>query len=153
MITLAHVLLGDTSHATAAIRAWLPGARRVELSADDLARIDSYGSRDGATLHAELPLVLPLAAPVWYETEVVAQHGTRMRLGYGATPAGPGEIGVWFAARADGAAHLVGPLGPMRLDSTAIDNTLDLAGPGARELRSAAGIVIRALLLGLGGAQ
>lgn len=146
-MSLASLLL-EHAPVTAAIRAWLHAARRVQLTAADLARIDSYGSSDGATLHAQLPLVTPLDAPVWYEAEVAAAGGSQMLLGYGATPAGPGEIAVWFAAHARGSDKIVGPLGPLRLDSHAIDSAGD--DPGVRELRVAAGIVIRALLLGLG---
>lgn len=146
-MTLASIIL-EHAPAAAPIRSWLHSARRVTLTAADLARIDSYGSADGATLQAQLPLVLPLEAPVWYETEVTAAGGSQMLMGYGATPAAPGEIAVWFAARARGGDKIIGPLGPLRLDSHAIDADVD--GPGARELRAAAGIVIRALLLGLG---
>lgn len=146
---LASLLL-EYAPADAPIRSWLHSARRVSLTAADLARIDSYGSADGATLQAQLPLVLPLEAPVWYETEVTASGGSQMLMGYGATPAGPGEIAVWFAAHARGADRIVGPLGPLRLDGRTIDTAADVTDPGIRELRSAAGIVIRALLLGLG---
>lgn len=148
-MTLASLLL-EHAPSDAPIRSWLHAARRVTLTAADLARIDSYGSSDGATLHAELALVLPLDAPVWYEAEVTAAGGSQMLLGYGATPAGPGEIAVWFAAHARGADRIVGPLGPLRLDSRSIDTTADAYSANVRELRSAAGIVIRALLLGLG---
>lgn len=148
--SLADMLLSDASPQTAAIRAWLPRATRHTLTAADLARIDSYGSQDGATLHAQLPLVLPLDRPVWYEAEVVAQHGTTMLLGHGATPAGPGELAVWMAAHARGSGRILGPLGPLRLDAREIDPSVDIADASIRELRAAAGIVIRALLLGLG---
>lgn len=150
---LADTILAADRPQTAAIRAWLPRATRYTLTAADLARIDSYGSQDGATLHAQLPLVLPLERPVWYEAEVVAQRGTTMVMGYGATPAGPGEIGVWMAAHTRGSGRIIGPLGPLRLDAHAIDETVETAAPAIRELRAAAGIVIRALLLGLGEAS
>jgi hypothetical protein len=149
-VTLASLLLAHDGIATAGIRAWLLAARRYALTAADLARIDLYGSTDGATLHAQLPLVLPLEAPIWYEVQVVAAGGTAMVLGYGATPGGPGEIGIWFAATAISTGRVVGPLGPLRLDATAIDSVADIDAPSVRELRAAAGIVIRALLLGLG---
>lgn len=132
----------DAPDSLRAIATWLPRAVRRALSADDLARIDAYAG-DGEALHDMLPAVLPLSAPVWLEASITAQRGTRMVLGYGATPAGPGEIDVWFAATDLSASRIVGPLGPMRLDSQACAD-----GPGNNELRAAAGIVIRALLLG-----
>lgn len=146
-ISLAELLLADTSDQSAALRAWLPSARRVRLSAGDLGRIDSYGGH-GVDLHAELILVLPLDRAVWYEAEIIARGGSTMRLGYGLTPAGR-EIGVWFAAHALGSDRILGPLGPLRSDATGIDPAADTHLPAVRELRAAAGIAVRALLLGL----
>jgi hypothetical protein len=122
---------------------WLPHATRRTLSAADLARIDAY-TGDGQALHEMLPAVLPLAAPVWYEAQITAQHGTRMVLGYGATPAAPGEIDVWFAAGTAGRVALA--LGPMRMDS----QSTALGEGDDRELRVACGIVVRALLMRAG---
>ena len=132
-----------------ALAAWLPRAVRRTLTADDLRRIDAYagGAED---LHALLPAVLPLAAPVWYETQVTAQHGTRMAMGYGATPAGPGELDVWCAAGAVGSGRVLVPHGPLRLDRVGIDPRADIDAAGVRELRAAAGIVLRALMLECG---
>jgi hypothetical protein len=148
-VTLAELLLASPEPSAAAIREWLPTAAWRALTAQDLDRIDSYGSTDGRALHASLPLLLPLERSVWYEADVVAKGGSTMVLGYGAAPAGRHELGVWFAAHKRGTATVIGPLGPMRIDAHSIDTTVDVATPGARELRAAAGIVIRALLLGL----
>lgn len=128
-----------------AIASWLPRAQWRILTSDDLARIDSYVG-DGESLHDMLPAILPLAGPVWYEADVTAQHGTRMILGYGGTPAGTGEIDIWFAASAVGSDRIIGPLGPMRMDSQSV--ALDIGDDETgRNLRTAAGIVVRALLL------
>ena len=121
----------------------LPQATRRTLNAADLARIDAY-TGDGQALHEMLPAVLPLAAPVWYEAQITAQRGTRMVLGYGATPAAPGEIDVWFAAGTAGRVALA--LGPMRMDSQSVAGGEE----DDRELRAACGIVVRALLMGVG---
>ena len=132
-----------------ALAAWLPRATQRELTADDLRRIDAYVG-GGHELHALLPAVLPLAAPVWYESRLTAQHGTPMVMGYGATPAAPGELDIWFAGGAVGSDRVLVPRGPLRLDSVSIDPRAAADDPGVRELRAAAGIVLRALMLGCG---
>lgn len=154
MLPLADMIgrVGAQPQAAAHVRAlaaWLPRAVQRSLSAADLRRIDAYAG-DGAELHALLPSVLPLAAPVWYEARVTAQHGTDMTMGYGATPAGPGQIDVWFAASAIGSDCVLVPVGPLRLDAVGIDPGADTDAPGVRELRAAAGIVLRAIMLGCG---
>lgn len=148
MLTLAGTKPQAPAHVRA-LAAWLPRAVRRTLTADDLRRIDAYagGAED---LHALLPAVLPLAAPVWYEAQVTAQHGTRMVMGYGATPAGPGELDVWCAAGSVGSDRIMVPAGPLRLDRVGIDPRADIDAAGVRELRAAAGIVLRALMLGCG---
>lgn len=131
------------------IAVWLPSATRRVLSADDLAQIDVY-TGSGEALHEMLHAVLPLDRPVWYEANVIAQHGTHMVMGYGATPAGPGQLDIWCAVGAVGASRVIGPLGPLRIDSQSIDVAADASSPDVRELRAAAGIVLRALMMKLG---
>lgn len=145
---IAEASTRDEHSEATAFAVWLSSARLMTLSADDLARIDGYAGT-GTALHEMLPAVLPLARPVWYEAQVVAQRGTPMRLGYGATQAGPGEIDVWFAAGCDPMTRIV-VLGPLRIDSQCIDPAADASDPSVRELRVAAGIVLRAMLMGLG---
>lgn len=137
--------LADELLAAGRLTEWLPHASRYVLSKADLQRMDSYAG-DGHALHEMLPAVLPLPGPVWYEATVTAQHGTTMMLGYGATPAGPGQIDVWWACLGPG--RLAGPLGPLRMDSQSV--ALVSEGEPGRILQAAAGIVVRALLMRLG---
>lgn len=138
--------LADELLAAGRLTDWLPRASRYVLGDADLQRMDAYIG-DGHALHEMLPAVLPLPGPVWYEATVTAQGGTTMTLGYGATPAGPGQIDVWWACIGPG--RLVGPLGPLRMDSQSVALDLPEGEPG-RILRVAASIVVRALLMRLG---
>lgn len=119
--------------------------RRV-LTAEDLARIDAYhgGSRD---LHELLPAVLPLAHPHWYETTVTARLGTVMTLGYLAEPDEAG-IRVSLAVARAGDSMLL-RYGPVLVTPTGMHWPGDADAHKWRELRAAAGIIIRALLFGL----
>lgn len=118
--------------------------RRI-LTAEDLARIDSY--RGGAVdLHDLLPSVLPLTAPRYYETTVTAQHGTMITMGYYAAPHLDG-LAIAFAASALGG--VMGPIGPVIVTPTEIRRPIAMSDEQWREIRSATGIALRALLLGL----
>lgn len=127
---------------------WLPDAEHRILDNADLQRIDAYAGA-AADLHALLPTVLPLARPLWYETAITAQHGTAMMMGYGAVPAG-NEMDVGFACYAPARQRIIGPLGPARATATGLQRPAGIGEESWRELRTAAGIIIRALLLQLG---
>ena len=119
--------------------------RRV-LTPEDLARIDAY--HGGATdLHDLLPAVLPLATPRWYETTLTAQHGTVMTLGYLAEPDEAG-IRVSLTVAREGTADRLS-YGPVVVTPTEMHRPDGVAPHEWREIRAAAGIIIRALLLGL----
>jgi hypothetical protein len=128
---------------------WIREAERRVLSREALARIDAYQG-SGAELHELLPAVLPLPRPIWYEAEVTAQHGTRTVLGYGVRPAGDDAIEVVYEAHAPAYDRTIGPIGPVRVTAAGMDPPDGCSEAEWRELRAAAGIVIRALLLGLG---
>lgn len=114
------------------------------LDSADLARIDSYVG-GGAELHELLPAVAPLARAVWYEATVTAQHGTRMILRYGAAPA-PDGIDVNFRAMVEDG-PVIAECGPARVTRHGMDRPPGVTDEHWRELRAAAGIVLRALLL------
>jgi len=122
-----------------------PDTVRRVLTAEDLARIDSYagGARD---LHELLAAVLPLDRPRWYEATVTAQRGTVMTLGYLAVPADDG-LDVSLAMAAPG--QLVRWPGPARVTVSGMHQPDGMPDEMFRELQAAAGIILRALLLGL----
>lgn len=120
-----------------------PDTVRRVLTAEDLARIDSYagGARE---LHELLPAVLPLPVAHWYESTVTAQHGTVMTLGYLAEPHAEGIL-VSFAC--ESGHRLIGPVGPALVRATGMDRPAGVSDDMWRELRVTAGLIIRALLL------
>lgn len=115
------------------------------LSVEDLARIDAYVG-DGRDLHELLPAVLPLRRSRWYETRVVAQHGTPMLMGYLAVATSDG-IEIGFAAATEEPSRVIGPMGPVFVTAAEMQRPASMNDEAWREIRSAAGIVIRALLL------
>jgi hypothetical protein len=116
------------------------------LTAAHHQRIDAYaGGADD--LHTLLPAVLPLAAPVWYETTVTAQHGTEMTFAYVAAPAADG-LDVGWACYTPVHQRILGPLGPVRVTATEMTRPPGLSDESWRTLRSATGTVLRALLIG-----
>lgn len=152
MLMLADLLTTEASRpgASDSLR-WIadvsPRARRATFADDDLARINGYvgGASD---LHGLLPAVLPLSGPVWYETTIAAQHGTELTMAYVADPA-RGGIDVGVAVYAPAYGRIIGPLGPVRVTSTEMVRPPEMTDEGWREIRSATGIILRALLLGL----
>jgi hypothetical protein len=124
---------------------WIPDAERLTLIRDDLARIDAY-SGPAEELHSLLAAVLPLAKPIWCETTVTAQGGTEMIMGYGAVPAADG-VDVGWACYAPAHSRMIGPLGPARVTATEMRRPSDISDESWHELRSAAGLVLRAILL------
>lgn len=149
-MTLAALICEQDAPALTALRRILPLADRRRLSAEDLRRIDAYhgGAID---LHALLPAVLPLLRPRWWECEITAQHGTAMQLGYLATPAEDG-IGVTFVGHAAAFDRLLGPIAAV-ITATGMSWPTDTPDAAVRELRAAAGIVLRALLLDVGASD
>lgn len=126
---------------------WLPDAERVTLGSDELARIEAYRG-SAVELHEMLAAVLPLARPVWYETTVTAAGGTVMIMGYGGTPMlGAGQaIDIGHAVYAPAYGRMIGPLGPARVTTTAMGRPEGITDESWRELRTAGGIVLRAIL-------
>ncbi|MCC6775661.1 MAG: hypothetical protein IT537_03335 [Hyphomicrobiales bacterium] len=157
MTTLADILIEEGAPGRGAPAAlcwmadWLPDAEQRVLGNADMERLAAYAG-EATELHALLPSVLPLARPVWYESTLTAQHGTEMIMGYGAVPA-PDGIDVGFACYAPAYQRIIGPLGPARVTRTNIYRASGLSEESWRELRAATGIIIRALLLGLGATR
>jgi hypothetical protein len=87
--TVADIIIDMGKHgrgASASLRwlaDWLPGADRRMLDENDLARINAYAG-DANELQELLGTMAPLTGPVWFEAEVIAEHGTEMVLGCGA---------------------------------------------------------------------
>lgn len=122
-----------------------PDTVRRVLTAEDLARIDSYagGARD---LHELLAAVLPLDRPRWYEVTITARRGTVMTLGYLAEPADDGlDVSLVIAA----SGQLVHWPGPARVTARGMHPPHGMPDDTFRELQAAAGIILRAVLLGL----
>jgi hypothetical protein len=135
---------------------WLPNAERRQLDRDDIARIDAYMGGDRA-LHDLLPAVLPLMRPVWFETAITTQD--EMIVGYGAVQARctpsigwrvADGVDIGWACYAPACGGIIGLLGPAVVTATGMDRPADIADESWLMLRSAAGVVMRALLLGLG---
>lgn len=154
MQRLDEVLMGQASRGGAPpaldwmtrVLSLTPIADRRTLAADDLTRIDHYQGT-ATELHELLAAVLPLAHAHWYEAPVTAQHGTAMVMGYLAVPADDGvDVGWCCYAPAHG---IIGPIGPVRVTATGMERPADLSAESWREIRSATGIILRALLLEL----
>lgn len=129
------------------IAAQLHAATHRRLSREDLTRIDHY--QGGATdLHELLAAVLPLERARWYEAPVTAQHGTEMVMGYLAAPASDGIDVAWCCHVAE-QQRIIGPLGPVHVTSTGMQRPPDMTDASWREIRSATGLILRALLLEL----
>ncbi len=154
-MTLADIIIAagaPESGAPASMRwlaEWLPDAERRQLTRGDLARMDAVVA-DPHDLHHLLATVLPLARPIWIEVEITAQHGTEMIMGYGAVPVTHDRIDVGWACLDPAHGRMLGPLGPAAMTATGMQRPADINDESWRELRVAAGIVIRALLLHLG---
>jgi hypothetical protein len=126
----------------------LPRARIKNLSAADLARIDSYYG-GGGDLHDLLPAIAWPAEIVWYEADVVAQGGTAMTLGYMGAPAPDAALDLAWTAWSPANGQLIRPLGPVRITAGGMDRPAGTSDSAWREMRAAAGILIRALMLGM----
>jgi hypothetical protein len=96
-----------------------------------------------------LAAVRPLARPVWFEAALAGKHGTAMIMGYGAVPAADG-IAIGWACYAPAHGRIIGPLGPATVNPAGMERPPGTSDESWRELHSAAGIVLRALLLGMG---
>lgn len=96
-----------------------------------------------SALHTWLPSVLPLRQAIWYETRVVAR-GRDIQMGYLAvgTPVG---LEVGYAARVPAQQRIIGPMGPAIVTRTGMERPSAMRDAEWRELRSAMGIVLRAL--------
>jgi hypothetical protein len=119
---------------------WLPDAEKRILSEHDLAHINACHL--AAEPHELFAAVPALQKPVWFET-ATAERG--MIRGCGAVPADDG-IDIGSACFSD-ALGMVEPFGPARVTTTAMVQPDHLGDRSWRELRQAAGIVLRALLL------
>lgn len=128
----------------------LPGALRYRLSSEDLARIDAFRG-EPLDLHELLPALLPRDCASWYETRLVAQRGTEMFLGYFAVPR-TDAIDIGFVSYAPAHGRMIGPLGPARVTASEMVPPEGCSSEAWRELRAAAGIVLRAMMLGCGEA-
>jgi len=131
----------------------LADARLVRLTTDELRRINSDAG-DGQELHELLPGVLPLPRATWYEAAITAPDGTNTILGYLAEPDQAG-IQISYLGYSRDREEIIGPIGP------ALATELTLRMPPAfatsatdhgwgHQLRTATGIVLRALLLRVG---
>jgi hypothetical protein len=130
---------------------WLPRAERRALAGDDLQRIDAVhmSVRD---LFGFLPAVLPLARPVWFEAVTRVGGKVQSVVGYAAVPALDGiDVGLawWSPSRQ----RLVGPFGPMRTTPGGTAEMPSVSAVAREELKVAAGVVVRALLLSRRGAE
>jgi hypothetical protein len=126
---------------------WLPDAECRQLSKEDIARIDAYAGGAGE-LHELLTTVLPLARPMWFESMAIT-HGIETIAGYGAVPMGDDRIEIGWTCYAPAHDRIVGPFGPAAVTTRGMERPADIADESWQELRSAAGVIIRALLLKL----
>jgi len=78
---------------------------------------------------------------------VIAEHGTEMVLGCGAVLGPDGSLDIGFASYAPALQRMIGPFGPARVTTTGMARPAGVTDEAWRELRTTAGIVIRALLL------
>lgn len=124
----------------------LATAEHRALTAADHRRCESYVGT-AKDLHDLVAAIPPLSRPRWWAAALVAQHGTPMTLGYLALPH-PNGLGVGFACLAPD--RIIGPLGPAVVTTTHMQRPDACTDESWRELRAAAGIVLRALLLDLG---
>lgn len=123
-----------------------PDTTRRVLTSEDLARIEGYVGPAG-DLHALLPAVLPLLRPCWYEVTVTAQRGTVITLGYLAEPHADG-IAISLAASAAGY-DWIKRLDPVVVTASGMHQPVGMPQEDWREIRAAAGIVLRAILMRL----
>jgi hypothetical protein len=89
------VAKGQTDQAAPATK-WVAGilsaADRRILTAEDVARIESYEG-DGRVLHDMMRTILPLPRAIWYEATSIADRGMQIVHGYAIAPApGGGSI-------------------------------------------------------------
>jgi hypothetical protein len=126
---------------------WLPNAEHRLLDREDLERIDAYDTtRDP---HDLLASVLPLTRPVWFEATLVPDSGTLVTAGYGAVPASEG-LDIGWTCYAPAYRRMIGPLGPAHVATIGMQRPDGVSDEVWYELTQAAGVVMRALLLGLG---
>jgi hypothetical protein len=119
---------------------WLPDADKYVVSERALARIAAWHATDEPReLLAGLP---PLQKPVWYETASPVRGLVR---GYGALPAADGGIDVGCASFSAVLNGMNPPLGPARVTAAGLQRPDHMGDKSWRELRSAAGVVLRAL--------
>ena len=140
----------DATPAAKWLAALLPQANRVSLSPDDLARIDAWhgSARD---LQDMVPALPRLSRAIFYEADIAAKGGTRMIMGYGAAQPATGHgIDVGWACWMPDEQRIIGPLGPAGVAANGVTLPGGLSPESERELRSACGIVVRALLMRVG---
>ena len=140
----------DATPAAKWLAALLPQASRVTLWPKDLARIDAWhgSARD---LQDMMPALPRLSRAIFYEADIVAKGGTRMMMGYGAVQRATGHgIDVGWACWMPDEQRIIGPLGPAGVAANGVTMPGGLSPESERELRSACGIVVRALLMRVG---
>lgn len=118
------------------------------LTPADLARIDAYRG-DAGDLHALLAALPPLTTRREWSADVTAQRGTRMRLLYAAAPH-PDGIEIAWACIAPDLSTVVSPRRSAVVTPRGMGRPKEIGDDEWRETRAAAGIVLRALLLGIG---
>ncbi len=152
---------GRNSHpAVRWLASWLPDADHRWLDHSDIERIDACGP--DRSPHQLLASVLPLARPVWFEATIVSrpmsldqdgklviEDGTVVTTCWGAVPAADG-LDIGWTSYAPAHRRMIGPLGPARVAPDGMQRPPDANDDVWHELTQAAGVVMRALLLGLG---
>jgi hypothetical protein len=142
------------------LASWLPDADHRWLDRSDIERIDAHDP--SRSPHQLLASVLPLARPVWFEATIVTRpmsfdqdgklviaDGALITTCWGAVPAADG-LDIGWTSYTPSRRRMVGPLGPARVAADGMQRPPDTNDDVWYELTQAAGVVMRALLLGVG---
>jgi hypothetical protein len=141
------VAKGQTDQAAPATK-WVAGilsaADRRILTAEDVARIESYEG-DGRVLHDMMRTILPLPRAIWYEATTIADRGMQIVCGYAIAPA-PGGLDIATALYVPAHRRMFGPVGPARMTPAGIIPPGGIDDESWSGLLAAASIAVRAIM-------